>query len=124
MTNPQIIISYNDHHEEITMDLNVKIVSLDVPTQQGALRISRNEPIIAPSHVTHIRIDRLILDDFWEINCNNDPSFTEYDEDYIEHARNSGASWEITKDRHNNVLFFNGSIRYDIRFPLRSMFWL
>ena len=123
-TSPLLTVNYNDHVQQFIMDSLCHEIKLDVLPQPGPLRISRKEPMIGTSHLTYVYIDKIVLDEFWEINSGNDPSHTEYDEEYIDAAINKGATWELTKKRHNNVLFFNGSIRYDIIFPLRSMFWL
>lgn len=123
-TNPLLTVGYNDHIQEFIIGSLCHEIEFDVYPRPGSLRISRKESMIGTSHLTYVSIDKIILDEFWEINSGNDPSYTEYDEDYVGHAINLGASWELTKKRHNNVLFFNGSIRYDITFPLRSMFWL
>ena len=123
-TNPLLAVSYNDHVQQFIMGSLCNKIEFDVLPQPGSLRISRKEPMIGTSHLTYVYIDKIVLDEFWEINSGNDPGHTEYDEEYIDAAINKGATWELTKKRHNNVLFFNGSIRYDIIFPLRSMFWL
>jgi hypothetical protein len=68
-------------------------------------------------------IDKVIIDDFWELSEQNFPSYSYYNNEYYNAVKINGATWELEKYRFNNVLFFNGKIEFSITTPVRTMFW-
>lgn len=89
------------------------------------IKFSRLEPLRSGATTldTWVIIDKIIIDEFWEFNENNFQSYSYYDKNYYRDAQKNGATWELEKDRFNNVLFFSGSIEHKITIPARNMFW-
>lgn len=115
-------------NKEILVEHN-SLTNLEIPdslhTKEYTLKISRYEKL-KPNSTTlenWIIIDKIIVDDFWEFSESNFQSFSYYNDEYYSTALKNGATWELEKHKHNNVLFFSGSIEHKIKFPARTMFW-
>lgn len=129
---PEITIKFykkftNDYlyNEKIKSDNGISFcVDLDFK-EEYILEISRNNLIKNRHHSNWIIIDKVVLDKFWTIDENNNSSFSVLNADYMEIAKQNGADWELQKHNtyHNNVLFFNGKIIYNIITPIRKNFW-
>lgn len=74
-------------------------------------------------HDSYVIVDEILIDDFWTINDKNHWSKTIYDAEYIQHLADKTTTWECTKDLYNNVLFFNGSLTYTIKTPIRNLYF-
>ena len=115
-----------DSDFEISNNTSSSITLDDVlERKQYVLSISRHEPMKETNLTldSWVVIDKIIIDDFWQLNENNFPSYSYYDNNYFNTAKANGATWELEKYRYNNVLFFNGKIDCIISTPIRGMFW-
>jgi len=99
-------------------------LDVEIPT---VLKISRNEPELYTTTNTCldncVYVDKIIIDNFWEITESNHLSVTEYNKEYIEHVLKFQHTYELSKTLYNNALFFNGSLLYNLTKPIRSMFF-
>lgn len=123
---PKIKIICDETSHEV-MCANNTLVELqvdDIFSGVKKLEICRDEPIVGTTHKTWVIVNEILIDNYWKITEHNHCSKTIYDNEYLTHAKKLGATWELTKDLYNNVLFFNGRLCYDILFPVRRMFWL
>ena len=114
-------IILNSNSIEQTFDYD-----LDLSTPY-TLRISRHEYDLYKTnnltHTSHIIVNHITLDNFWILGDKNHWSKTVYDSKYLEHLRDRAATWELTKDLYNNVLYFNGYLEYTITTPIRDMYF-
>lgn len=74
-------------------------------------------------HETHVIVDSITIDNFWEIGDSNHWSKTIYSQSYIDYLADKPVTWELSKDLYNNILYFNGSLQYKISIPIRGMFF-
>ena len=104
----------------------VTVIELDImiPT---VLRIGRHDKELYGTTNTVldncIYVKEMIIDDFWTINEQNNPSRTIFDIAYADHVVRLPYSYELTPVEHNTAIYFNGSLVYDIPKPIRKMFW-
>lgn len=115
-------------HDTITVTDNL-VSKFDfeksLQNQNYDLFISRKEPLKdnQTTHDSWVVINKIVIDNFWKFTESNFPSYTLYNTEYYNSAAENGATWEIKKDRFNNVLFFSGSIKLELATPIRNMFW-
>jgi hypothetical protein len=105
-----------------------KTFTVDLESDRSyILKVSRHEQELYQTdklvHDSHLVIDSIVIDDFWTIDSKNHWSKTVYDSAYIKHLKDKSVTWELSKHLHNNILFFNGSLDYNIKTPIRSMFF-
>lgn len=74
-------------------------------------------------HDTYVIVDKIILDDFWIIGDSNHWSETVFETAYLNHLNGKQVTWELDKKLYNNVLYFNGLLRYKFTTPIRGMFF-
>jgi hypothetical protein len=104
------------------------IISIDRNIQQSYyLELSRcnTSLYVTPKlvHDTYVIVDKIVIDNFWVIGEHNHWSETIFNADYIDHLSNKRVTWELDKKLYNNVLYFNGLLRYKITTPVRGMFF-
>tara|TARA_R110000803_G_scaffold109763_2_gene178147 strand:+ start:1049 stop:1492 length:444 start_codon:yes stop_codon:yes gene_type:complete len=92
------------------------------------LSLARNEQALYETNRNHhsnkIFVDKVIIDDFWELDEEFYPPVTEFDEDYTQHIEKVGKDEWITNSLVNNThLFFNGRLTWDIKYPVRRSFF-
>lgn len=114
------------HCEDVVSDSYTKIHVDDLLIKDSYwLKISRKGTLGIGKTVleNYVTIDKIVIDDFWELSSDNFQSITTYDSEYKKLSIENGATWEVQKEYHNNVLFFCGDISTEIKTPVRNMFW-
>lgn len=108
---------------DIIKEFSIKNKIID----QYILKISRHEQGLYHTqrltHESHVFVDKIILDNFWTIDEKNHWSTTSYDQKYVNHLKDKQVTWELSKKMYNNILYFNGSLIYNITIPIRGMFF-
>lgn len=104
------------------------VISIDRNiTRDYYLEISRFDDSLYLSgettHQTHVIVDSIVIDNFWEINEHNHWSKTIYSRSYINYLSDKPITWELSKDLYNNTIYFNGILQYKISTPIRGMFF-
>lgn len=125
-SNPKLTVSCDDASVEHELRGTEESVMLTVPHKSRGsylLRITRDEPLIGITHATWVKVESIQIDELWEIGKFNHWSKTEYSPDYVAHVQSQAHSWELTAGLYNDILFFNGSLSYEISAPARKMFW-
>jgi hypothetical protein len=69
-------------------------------------------------HEHQLIISSVLLDEFWKLTDNR----THYDKEYVDFVQDR-ATWELTNDKFNDTIHFNGSLIYEITTPARGMFF-
>lgn len=91
------------------------------------LRISRHENGLYLTnnlvHDSYVIVEEIQIDDFWTIDDQNQWSITTYDNKYKQHLKGKSVTWELSKKLYNNTLFFNGNLDYNIKLPIRGMYF-
>lgn len=126
LTAPQLTVSCDVQHKDVSLHAMQETVSFDVPNKDvGTYKISitRQEPFAGTTHATWVKVEEIKIDDFWKIGDVNHWSKTTYDDDYFAAVSEMSHTWELTKDLYNDTLFFNGCLSYEISAPARKMFW-
>jgi hypothetical protein len=125
-----ITIQFDQYSKAYTIERSTLAIEFDYNltlAKEYKLVISRDESDLYSTdklvHDSYIIIDKIIIDDFWEIAEGNHWSKTIYKKEYISHVLDKNHTWELTKDLFNNVLYFNGEIEYTISTPIRGMFF-
>jgi len=116
-----------DHFSMIENEIKKTFAIEPSVYDQYTLKISRHELDLYQTdkmiHDSHVIVDKIVLDDFWTIDDKNHWSKTIYDPEYVAHLKDKEVTWELSKDLHNNILYFNGSLDYKISIPIRGMFF-
>lgn len=97
-------------------------------THDTQLSLTRNEQNLYSTNRNHhsnkIFVDKVIIDDFWEINENFYPPTTVFDDQFKKHLSRVGTDdWINNSVTNNTHLFFNGSLIWDIKYPVRRSFF-
>jgi hypothetical protein len=99
-------------------------MDIEIPT---IFRIGRHDDSIYLTADTVLAncvyVREIVIDDFWRISEQNNPSVTIFDMAYADHVVRLPYSYELTPVEHNTAIYFNGSLVYDIPKPVRKMFW-
>ena len=75
-------------------------------------------------HDNKIIVDRVVIDDFWELDGEFYPPVTEFDNDFKQHIEKVGKdAWIENSVVNNTHLYFNGSLTWDIKYPVRRSFF-
>ena len=128
-TNPALTIKFGDTtqtHDIYTGKQKIKLkVKHDCDTK---LVIERNEESLyltdQSHHANNLIVDKIVLDDFWEFGQDFYPPKSKLNQQYMEHlSKFNDCEWIKNTLGHNTHLFFNGSLTWDIKFPVRRSFF-
>ena len=129
-TNPRLSISFGDTSiEQTVIFLNQTIHLVDINhSQDTKLIIRRDDPDLYFTrynyHTNKIFIDKIIIDDFWELTHDFNTPISICDQAYIDHfKRVDEGDWLDDVLPYNTTLFFNGSLQWDIKYPVRRSFY-
>lgn len=105
--------------------LSLKQIEHTCDTQ---LSIIRNEQDLYETNRNHhsnkIFVDKVVIDDFWEIDEEFYPPVSVFDKEYTKHLEKVGKDdWIQNTLVRNTHLFFNGRLQWDIKYPVRRSFF-
>ena len=129
-TNPRLTISFGDTSiEQTVIFLNQTIHLVDINhSQDTKLIIRRDDPDLYFTRYNHhtnkIFIDKIIIDDFWELTHDFNTPISIPDIAYNNHVAQVGdGEWIPEALKQNTTLFFNGSLEWSIMHPVRRTFF-
>ena len=127
--NPIIEINFAELVQVETIDTLKKTISLKTPHKYDTkLIISRKQTDLYSTgfnyHVNKVIVERVVLDNFWELTKTFYTPKSICDQEYIDHfKRVEEGDWLDDALPHNTTLFFNGSLQWDIKYPVRRSFY-
>lgn len=127
--NPRIFIKYSGETKVETIYKLEQTIYLNVlHICDTKLVISRKQLDLYTTgynyHVNKITINKIILDDFWELKKDFYTPKSICDQEYLDHYdKVDEGDWLNDALPHNTTLFFNGSLEWDIKYPVRRSFY-
>ena len=128
-SNPLLSIQIGTTNIEVIVDQLNMHCSFDIEHSANTkLFINRNDPSLYRTgynyHVNKVSIDRVIIDNFWEVTAAFNTPKSCPDSEYMEHSvKVGGGEWITDAMIYNTALFFNGYLEYDIKYPVRRTFF-
>ena len=115
-------------HEMITKQEQVLSLKQIEHTCDTKLSVIRDEQDLYETsrnhHSNKIFVDRVILDDFWQLDEGFYPPVTEFDKEYTQHLEKVGKDdWIENSVVNNTHLYFNGRLTWNIKYPVRRSFF-
>jgi len=92
------------------------------------LVVMRREDYLYNTQKTHhenkVIVEKVIVDDFWELGPDWYTPESVLDSHYLKHIEGiDGSEWIKNTLNHNTHLFFNGKLRWQIKYPVRRCFF-
>lgn len=115
--------------EQNIIFLNQSLYLMDIDHKKDTkLIVGRYDPDLYFTrynhHVNKVTIDKVIIDDFWTIEKDFYPPKSTLDIAYKNHVNKVGeGEWILDSLKYNTTLFFNGSLQWDIKYPVRRSFF-
>tara|TARA_B110000444_G_scaffold162453_1_gene151793 strand:- start:487 stop:930 length:444 start_codon:yes stop_codon:yes gene_type:complete len=129
-SNPEVTVKFGDRSKtELIESSTQKILLNDIEhTTETKLIVERNELGLYSTgqshHINNIVVEKVILDDFWEFSKDFYPPTSELNKDYIEHLSHfDNCGWIKNTLGHNTHLFFNGTLTWQVKYPVRRSFF-
>ena len=115
-------------HEMITKQEQVLSLRQIEHTCDTKLSVIRDEQDLYETNRNHhsnkIFVDKVVIDDFWEIDEEFYPPVSVFDKEYTKHLEKVGKDdWIQNTLVRNTHLFFNGRLTWDIKYPVRRSFF-
>ena len=126
---PKIFINYSGETKVETIYKLKQTICFNVSHNcDTKLVISRKQSDLYKTgynyHVNKIIIEKIILDDFWELTKEFYTPKSICDQEYIDHFKKvDEGDWLQDALPYNTTLFFNGSLEWDIMYPVRRSFY-
>jgi hypothetical protein len=126
---PIIEINFAGLSQVETIDTMQKTICLNTSHEYDTkLIISRKQTDLYSTgfnyHVNKVTIERVLLDNFWELTKTFYTPISICDQEYIDHfKRVDEGNWLDDVLPYNTTLFFNGSLQWDIKYPVRRSFY-
>lgn len=129
-SNPEVTVRFGDKfHAERIQSIKQKICLRNLKHNKDVkLIVERNEQELYSTGLSHhdnkIYVDKVVVDDFWEFNNNFYTPTSLLNDDYIEYIdKTEDGKWIKNTLVNNTHLFFNGSLVWDIKYPVRRSFF-
>ena len=128
-SNPQVSVGFGDSKLSTSITHMTQTIKINHAHESDTeLVVTRNELDLYDTgrshHANIVFVDKIIVDDFWEINDKFYPPVSKFEKDYEAHLDKVGAEdWIKESLTHNTHLFFNGKLIWNIKYPVRRSFF-
>jgi hypothetical protein len=129
-SNPELTVRFGDaSHTQLIDSDKQKIVLHDIEhTMDTQLVVERNEQTLYSTEQSHhsnnVIVEKIVLDDFWEFGKDFYPPTSDLNNDYVKHlSKLDNTKWIKNTLIYNTHLFFNGTLTWQIKYPVRRSFF-
>ena len=129
-SSPEVTVRFGEVAETISIrsgkqQINLRDLTHDRDQQ---LIVERDEQELYHTGLSHhenkIIVDKVIVDDFWEFNKNFYTPKSVLSKNYKQYInRFNNAEWIKQNLSKNTHIFFNGTLTWDVKYPVRRTFF-
>jgi len=125
-SDPSISIHMGEFDEEYVIMDTEQVIRFN--SEPATMYITRRDTKLYQSRWNYlenkITVERLVIDDFWCFDKDYYLPQAIPDQEYLDHIKHiEGSEWIDAALKSTTDLFFNGSLMYNIKRPIRSMFY-